>query len=67
MTVESNYVTAIAMISDWLKRLAPVFQPMRRKTKPIAPCRRDFSRSLSELQELRLVHRAVCSRCDWSE
>ena len=34
MTVESNYVIAIiAAISDWLKRLAPVFQPMRRKTK----------------------------------
>ena len=33
MTVESNYVIAIAMFSDWLKRLAPVFQPMRSKTK----------------------------------
>ena len=32
MTVESNYVIAIAPLSDWLKRLAPVFQPMRRKT-----------------------------------
>ena len=27
-TVESNYVIAIATLSDWLKRLAPVFQPM---------------------------------------
>ena len=34
MTVESNYVIAIATLSDWLKRLAPVFQPMRSKTKP---------------------------------
>ena len=33
MTVESNYVIAIATLNDWLKRLAPVFQPMRRKTK----------------------------------
>ena len=33
MTVESNYVIAIAMRSDWLKRLEPVFQPMRSKTK----------------------------------
>ena len=33
MTVESNYVIAIAMRSDWLKRVAPAFQPMRRKTK----------------------------------
>ena len=38
MTVESNYVIAIATLRDWLKRLAPVFQPMRIKT------------SLSELQ-----------------
>ena len=33
MTVESNYVIAIAMLSDWLKRLAPVFKPTRSKTK----------------------------------
>ena len=33
MTVESNYAIAIATLSDWLKRLAPVFQPMRSKTK----------------------------------
>ena len=26
MTVESNYVIAIATLSDWLKRLAHVFQ-----------------------------------------
>ena len=32
MTVESNYVIAIATLNDWLKRLAPVFQPMRIKT-----------------------------------
>ena len=33
MTVESNDVIAIATLSDWLKRVAPVFQPMRSKTK----------------------------------
>ena len=33
MTVEINYAIAIAMLSDWLKNLAPVFQPMRNKTK----------------------------------
>ena len=33
MSVESNYVIAIAALSDWLKRLAPVFQPMKSKTK----------------------------------
>ena len=61
MTVESNNVIAIATLSDWLKRLAPVFQPMGRKTKnqkPIAPCRRDFSRASSELQ-------VIARNCDW--
>ena len=33
MTVESNFTIAIATPSDWLKNLAPVFQPMRGKTK----------------------------------
>ena len=33
MTVESYYVIVIATLSDWLKRLVPVFQPMRIKTK----------------------------------
>ena len=45
MTVESYYVIAIATLSDWLKRVASVFQP-----KPIAPCTRDFSRASSELE-----------------
>ena len=60
MTVESNYVIAIATLSDWLKRLAPVFQPMRRKTKPNRTmyCRRDFSRASSELQ-------VIARNCDW--
>ena len=33
MTVESNYAIAISTLGDWLKNLAPVYQPMRRKTK----------------------------------
>ena len=33
MTAESNYVIAIATFSDWLKRVTPVFQPLRSKTK----------------------------------
>ena len=37
MTVESNYVIAIATRSE-------------AKPKPIAPCTRDFSRASSELQ-----------------
>ena len=53
MTVESYYVIAIATLADWLKRLAPVFQP-----KPIAPCTRDFSRASSELQ-------VIARNCDW--
>ena len=33
MTVESNYAIAIARLGDWLEDLAPVFQPMKIKTK----------------------------------
>ena len=58
MTIESNYVIAIATLNDWLKTLAPVFQPMRSKTQAIAPCIRDFSRALSELQ-------VIARNCDW--
>ena len=58
MTVESNSVIAIATLSDWLKRPAPVFQPVRSKTKAIAACTRDFSRALSELQ-------LIARNCDW--
>ena len=36
MTVESNYVIAIATLGDWLKRLAPAFQPMRSKMKTMS-------------------------------
>ena len=60
MTVESNYVIAIATLGDWVKRLAPVFQPTEweAKAKPIAPCTRDFSRASSELQ-------VIARNCDW--
>ena len=59
MTVESNYVIAIATLSYWLKRLAPVFQPMRSKTKTNRTiCTRDFSPTLSELQ-------VIARNCDW--
>ena len=50
MTVECNYVIAIATPSDWLKRLGPVFQPMRIKTKTNRTMYALlFSRALSEL------------------
>ena len=58
MTIESNYVIAIATLSDWLKRVAPVFQPMRIKTKTNPPRTRDFSRASSELQ-------VIARNCDW--
>ena len=48
----------IATLSDWLKRLALVFQPMRSKTKTIRLCTRDFSRASSELQ-------VIARNCDW--
>ena len=35
MTVESNYVIAIATLSDWLKRLAPVRAVFKRLSKVI--------------------------------
>ena len=58
MTVESNDVIAIAALSDWLKRLTPVFQPREAKPKPIAPCTRDFSRALSKFH-------IIARNCDW--
>ena len=58
MTVESNYVIAIATLSDWLKRVAPVFQPIRSTAKTIAPCTRDLSRASSELH-------IIARNCDW--
>ena len=57
MTVESNYVIAIATLSDWHKRVAPVFQPMRSKIKTNRTMY-DFSRASSELQ-------VIARNCDW--
>ena len=50
MTVESNYVIAIATLSDCLKDSRQFFNQWEVKPKPIAPCTRDFSRASSELQ-----------------
>ena len=61
MTVESNYVIAIATLNDWLKRLAPVFQPTEEANpKLIAPFTRDFSRALSDLK-----FQITARNCDW--
>ena len=57
MTVECNYVIAIATPSDWLKRLGPVFQPMRIKTNRTMYALL-FSRASSELQ-------VIPRNCDW--
>ena len=48
-----NYVIAIVTLSNWLKRVAPVFgisTNEKQNPKPIAPRTRDFSRTSSELQ-----------------
>ena len=50
---------AIATLTDWLKRLAPIFFHQREvKPKPIAPRTRDFSRASSKLQ-------VIAMNCDW--
>ena len=58
MAIESNYAIAIATRSDWLKRLAPVFQPTRSKTKTNRTTYAWFSRALRELQ-------IIARKCDW--
>ena len=58
MTVESNYVIAIATLSDWPKRLAPVFQPMRSKTKTIRTMYTSFFPRFEELQ-------VIARNSDW--
>ena len=58
MTVEGNYVIAIATLSDWLKRVAPVFQPMRSRTETNRTMYPDFSRASSEFQ-------VIARNCDW--
>lgn len=50
MTVESNYLIAIVMLSDWLKNLGRVFQPIKSRPKSIVPCMHDFSCALSKLE-----------------
>ena len=59
MTVESNYVIAIATLSDWLNRLEPVFNQLESKQKPIAPCTPDISCTSSELIQV------IVRNCDW--
>ena len=58
MTVESKYAIAIAVLSDWLKNLAPVFQLMRNKTKTNRTLYERFSRAFSRLQ-------VIARNSDW--
>ena len=71
MTVESlNYAIAIATFSDWFKNLAPVHQPMRRKTKTNRDLHARFFPRFEKVTwnyyEFGLVDCAVCACCDWS-
>ena len=58
MTVESNYAIAIATLSDWFKNLAPVYQPMKSKTKTNRNSHARFSRALSKLH-------GITTNLDW--
>ena len=50
MTVKSNCAIAIAIFSDWLKNLAPVFQPTKKESQNQAHLvRAIFSLALSKL------------------
>ena len=72
MTVESNYVIVFAALCDWLKNLAPVFQPMKSKNKTKTNCTFCvlpfplFEPGGGNFFELGLVYRAVCFCCDYS-
>ena len=58
MTVESNYVIAIATLSDWLKDSRQFFNQQDAKPKPIVPCPRAFSRASGELH-------VIARNCGW--
>ena len=64
MSVDSNYAIAIATLSDWFKKLAPVNQLMRRKGKTNQDLHaRLFPRFCYEFG---LDDCAFCTCCDWS-
>ena len=58
MTAERNYAVVIATLVAWLKSLAPVFQPMRCKTKTSRSFMHGFSGALSKLQ-------VIAGNSDW--
>ena len=57
---------------DWLRKLAPLFHPIRSKTKTIVTRSHTFSRvsrqpRWSNYFEFSVVHRIFFDLCDWSE
>ena len=58
MTVDSNYMTVIATLSDWLKIIAPVFSPIGSKTKTNCNLYARFLPPLSKLH-------ATARNSDW--
>ena len=63
--VESNNAIAIATRNDWFKNLAPVYQPMREKTKTNRDLQAPFFPRFEQVSEFGLVHCVVCTCCDW--
>ena len=62
MTSENNYAILIASLSDWVKHLVPVFQPMRSNTKTNRTLHASFSPTLvvGDCLKFWLVHHTVC-------
>ena len=59
MTVKSNHAIPIATLSDWFKNLAPVYQPMRRKTKTNRDLQARFFPRFEQVK-VGLVHSVRC-------
>ena len=63
---------ASTTLHDWLRKLAPLFHPIRSKTKTIVTRSHTFSRvsrqpRWSNYFEFSVVHRIFFDLCDWSE
>ena len=62
---------AFATLHDWLKKFAPIFHPIRSKTKTnrdsLATVFPRFASATCNYFELWLVHCIVCVLCDWLE
>ena len=69
MAVETGRTIAITTLRDWLKILAPVFSTNEKQNDRTMLARffPRFERVIGVHWEFWLVHRAVCSCCDWSE